>query len=88
MATAEIESAIVWGYSQGARVALDLALHAHSHVSGLILESGIPGIEDPSGPRHAEAAMPRMAGRIEAAPIEEFVALWERVLRSVVSRAT
>jgi 2-succinyl-6-hydroxy-2,4-cyclohexadiene-1-carboxylate synthase len=79
MARVGIESGIVWGYSQGARVALDLALHAHSHVSGLILESGIPGIEDPLDRANRRSRDAAMAGRIEAAPIEEFVALWEKV---------
>lgn len=79
MADEHIESAIIWGYSQGARVALDLALHAHSHVSGLVLESGVPGIEDPLDRANRRSRDAAMAGRIERAPIEEFVALWEKV---------
>ncbi|MGH2906129.1 MAG: alpha/beta fold hydrolase [Solirubrobacterales bacterium] len=79
MADLAVEAAIVWGYSQGARVAMDLALHAHSHVSGLILESGIPGIENPVDRASRRSRDAAMAGRIESAPIEEFVELWEKV---------
>jgi 2-succinyl-6-hydroxy-2,4-cyclohexadiene-1-carboxylate synthase len=74
-----VESGIVWGYSQGARVALDLALHAHSRVSGLIIESGIPGIEDPINRADRRSRDFALASRIESGPIEVFVDLWEQV---------
>ena len=79
MESAGVESGIIWGYSQGARVALDLALHAHSHVSGLILESGVPGIADPVARADRRSRDAAMAGRIEREPIEAFADLWEKV---------
>jgi 2-succinyl-6-hydroxy-2,4-cyclohexadiene-1-carboxylate synthase len=71
--------AVVWGYSQGARGAFDLALNAPESVAALIIESGIPGIEDPITRADRRSRDFALSTRIEAGKIEDFVNLWERV---------
>lgn len=71
--------AVVWGYSQGARAAFDLALNAPESVTALIIESGIPGIEDPIARADRRSRDFALSTRIEAGKIEDFVNLWERV---------
>jgi 2-succinyl-6-hydroxy-2,4-cyclohexadiene-1-carboxylate synthase len=73
------EHAVVWGYSQGARAAFDLALNAPERVSALIIESGVPGIEDPVARADRRSRDFALSTRIEAGKIEDFVNLWERV---------
>jgi 2-succinyl-6-hydroxy-2,4-cyclohexadiene-1-carboxylate synthase len=74
----EWEKAAVWGYSQGARVALDLALNLPDRVAALVLESGTAGIEDPDELQARIDRDEELAKRIESNPIEDFVELWER----------
>lgn len=69
----------VWGYSQGARVALDLALERPGLVGALILESGTPGFDDPLRRAERETADDLLAERIEKGSIRDFLELWERV---------
>lgn len=71
--------AIVWGYSQGGRVAYDLVLNSLQSVSALIIESAAPGIEDPINRADRRSRDFALASRIEAGPIEDFVGLWERI---------
>lgn len=71
--------AVVWGYSQGARAAFDLALNEPSAVAALVIESGIPGIEDPVARADRRSRDFALSTRIEAGKIEDFVNLWERV---------
>lgn len=71
--------AVVWGYSQGARAAFDLALHSPESVAALIIESGVPGIEDPIARADRRSRDYALSTRIEAGKIEDFVNLWERV---------
>jgi 2-succinyl-6-hydroxy-2,4-cyclohexadiene-1-carboxylate synthase len=71
--------AVVWGYSQGARAAFDLALNSPGSVAALIIESGIPGIEDPVSRADRRSRDYALSTRIEAGKIEDFVDLWERV---------
>ncbi|MBJ7459122.1 MAG: alpha/beta fold hydrolase [Thermoleophilaceae bacterium] len=71
--------AVVWGYSQGARVAFDLALNAPESVSALIIESGVPGIENAVSRADRRSRDFALSKRIEAGSIEDFVALWEKV---------
>ncbi|MGH2959372.1 MAG: alpha/beta fold hydrolase [Solirubrobacterales bacterium] len=71
--------AVVWGYSQGARAAFDLVLNAPESVAALIIESGIPGIEDPVTRADRRSRDFALSTRIEAGKIEDFVNLWERV---------
>lgn len=73
------QPSIVWGYSQGARAAFDLALNAPESVAALIVESGIPGIEDPVTRADRRSRDFALSTRIEAGKIEDFVSLWERV---------
>ncbi|MFT4050571.1 MAG: alpha/beta fold hydrolase [Solirubrobacterales bacterium] len=72
-------SAVVWGYSQGARVALDLVLNEPELVSALILESGTAGIEDPAARAERSKRDDQLSERIESRPIKDFVDDWERV---------
>jgi 2-succinyl-6-hydroxy-2,4-cyclohexadiene-1-carboxylate synthase len=69
----------VWGYSQGARPAFDLALERPELVSALIIESGIPGIEDPIARADRRSRDYALSTRIEQGTIEQFVDMWERV---------
>ncbi|MFY9265265.1 MAG: alpha/beta fold hydrolase [Solirubrobacterales bacterium] len=70
---------VVWGYSQGARVALDAVLFAPARFSAMILESGTAGIDDPLARADRRSRDVALASRIEAAPIEDFLDLWERI---------
>ena len=69
----------LWGYSQGARVALDFALAHPGKLSALILESGTAGIDDPLARADRRSRDFALASRIENQSIEEFVQLWELV---------
>lgn len=71
--------AIVWGYSQGVRAALDLALARPALVSALVLESGAAGISDPLARAERRSRDEALARRIENEPIEKFVAFWEMI---------
>lgn len=71
--------AVVWGYSQGARAAFDLTINSPDSVAALIIESGIPGIEDPIGRADRRSRDYALSTRIEAGKIEDFVNLWEQV---------
>lgn len=66
------------GYSQGARLALALALRAPHLVERLVLESGSPGLRQ----RHARAARRRadaaLAELLRARGVEDFVHRWEQ----------
>lgn len=73
------QPAVVWGYSQGARAAFDLALNEPSAVAALVIESGIPGIEDPVARADRRSRDFALSTRIEAGKIEDFVNMWERV---------
>jgi 2-succinyl-6-hydroxy-2,4-cyclohexadiene-1-carboxylate synthase len=73
------QPAVVWGYSQGARVAFDLAIAHPEAVSALIIESGIPGIDDPIARADRRSRDFTLSTRIEAGTIEDFVNMWERV---------
>jgi 2-succinyl-6-hydroxy-2,4-cyclohexadiene-1-carboxylate synthase len=68
---------VIIGYSQGARVAMALASRAQSQLSGLVLESGLPGIRQ----RHARAVRRRadhlLARSIQRRGVERFIAEWE-----------
>lgn len=69
--------AVLWGYSQGARVALDFALNHPELVAGLVIESGTAGIED-ENERHARhVADTGLADWIQHHSPEDFAARWE-----------
>jgi 2-succinyl-6-hydroxy-2,4-cyclohexadiene-1-carboxylate synthase len=71
--------ALVWGYSQGARAAYDLALNAPDAVAALILESGAPGIEDPLARAERRSRDFALSQRIAGGTIEQFVETWEKI---------
>lgn len=69
--------ATVWGYSQGARVAFDLALERPELVQALIIESGAPGIADAVQRAQRRRNDEDVAQRIESVSMEDFVRGWE-----------
>jgi 2-succinyl-6-hydroxy-2,4-cyclohexadiene-1-carboxylate synthase len=72
------EGALLVGYSLGGRLALRAALRAPARHPGVVTVGATAGIDEP-GERAARAeADERLASWIEAAPIEDVVALWER----------
>ena len=73
------EPAIVIGYSQGARLALALAVRHPRKVSRLVLESGTAGLV-----RHRDRALRRAedearASKLETQGVEAFIEDWERL---------
>jgi len=69
---------VVAGYSQGARLALALALRAPSALDGLLLESAAAGLADPDERRRRAADDEALATLLEAEGLEAFLARWER----------
>jgi 2-succinyl-6-hydroxy-2,4-cyclohexadiene-1-carboxylate synthase len=67
----------LFGYSQGARLALALALEERQRVRHLIVESGSPGLEDPVERSRRRGEDEALAQSIEREGIEAFVAKWE-----------
>lgn len=74
-----IDAPVIWGYSQGARIAFDFLLAHPGSARGAIIESGAPGIEDPVTRAERRSRDFAMSMRLEAGTIEEFVAMWELV---------
>jgi 2-succinyl-6-hydroxy-2,4-cyclohexadiene-1-carboxylate synthase len=72
-----LESAVLWGYSQGARVALDFALTEPAHVAGLVIESGTAGIEDETERQARRVADAGLADWISQHSPDEFASHWE-----------
>ena len=70
---------ILHGYSMGARVALYYAIHHETRLSGLILESGSPGIQDEAMRTERIQVDLARARVLELAPLETFVNDWERL---------
>jgi 2-succinyl-6-hydroxy-2,4-cyclohexadiene-1-carboxylate synthase len=72
------EGALLVGYSLGGRLALRAVLRDQARYAGLVIVGATAGIDDP-GQRSARAeADDRLASWIEAARIEDVVAVWER----------
>jgi 2-succinyl-6-hydroxy-2,4-cyclohexadiene-1-carboxylate synthase len=70
--------ALLVGYSLGGRVALRAALRDPERYAGLVTVGVTAGIEDPAERSARAEADERLASWIEAAPIEDVVAVWER----------
>ncbi|MDP4447535.1 2-succinyl-6-hydroxy-2,4-cyclohexadiene-1-carboxylate synthase [Staphylococcus hyicus] len=70
---------ILHGYSMGARVALYYACHHTSDLSGLILESGSPGIQEEMLREERIQVDAARARVLELAPLETFVNDWEQL---------
>lgn len=70
---------VLWGYSQGARAAFDLALHSPKLVAALVIESGVPGIRDAVRRADRRSRDFALSTRIEEGTIEQFVEMWESV---------
>ncbi|HVE83921.1 MAG TPA: 2-succinyl-6-hydroxy-2,4-cyclohexadiene-1-carboxylate synthase [Myxococcales bacterium] len=67
----------VLGYSQGARLALGLALRAPGKVSRLILESVNPGLNVPRERRARERDDEALASKIVRGGVDRFLRTWE-----------
>jgi 2-succinyl-6-hydroxy-2,4-cyclohexadiene-1-carboxylate synthase len=72
------ERALLVGYSLGGRLALRAALRDQSRYAGLVTVGATAGIEDPVQRSARAEADDRLASWIEAAAIEDVVAVWER----------
>jgi 2-succinyl-6-hydroxy-2,4-cyclohexadiene-1-carboxylate synthase len=70
--------ALLAGYSLGARLALRAALREPGRYAGLVTIGVTAGIEDAAERAARAEADERLASWIEAAPIEDVVAVWER----------
>jgi 2-succinyl-6-hydroxy-2,4-cyclohexadiene-1-carboxylate synthase len=70
---------VLWGYSLGARVALDLLLERPGVAAAAIIESGAPGIVDPLARADRRSRDEALARRLENGTIEQFVELWEQL---------
>ena len=71
------ESVLV-GYSMGARLALGLSLEFADRFAGLVFISGSPGLETPAARQKRWIADQRVANRLDAEPIEQFLEDWYR----------
>jgi 2-succinyl-6-hydroxy-2,4-cyclohexadiene-1-carboxylate synthase len=72
------EGAVLAGYSLGGRLALRAALRDPSRYAGVVTVGATAGIEDPGARTARTEADDRLASWMEAAPIEDIVAVWER----------
>jgi len=70
---------VVLGYSQGARLALALAVRFPERVTRLVLESGAPGIRRRSERAHRRRSDEAMAGVILEQGVDAFVDRWEQL---------
>lgn len=70
--------AVLAGYSLGGRLALRAVLRDPTRYAGLVTVGATAGIEDPVERSARAEADDRLASWIEAAPIEDVVAIWER----------
>jgi 2-succinyl-6-hydroxy-2,4-cyclohexadiene-1-carboxylate synthase len=78
IAAAAEDGAVLVGYSLGGRLALRAALRAPARYRGLVMVSATAGIDEPSIRSARAEADERLAAWMEAAPIADVVAIWER----------
>jgi 2-succinyl-6-hydroxy-2,4-cyclohexadiene-1-carboxylate synthase len=72
------EGAVLVGYSLGGRLALRAAVREPERYRGLVTIGATAGIDEPSARSERAEADERLASWMEAAPIEDVVAIWER----------
>jgi 2-succinyl-6-hydroxy-2,4-cyclohexadiene-1-carboxylate synthase len=72
------ERAILVGYSLGGRLALRAVLRDPGRYAALVTVGATAGIEDPAARVARAEADDRLASWMEAAPIQDIVAIWER----------
>jgi 2-succinyl-6-hydroxy-2,4-cyclohexadiene-1-carboxylate synthase len=72
------EGAVPVGYSLGGRLALRAVLRDPGRYGGLVTVGATAGIDDPELRSARAEADERLASWMEAAPIEDIVAIWER----------
>lgn len=72
------EGAVLVGYSLGGRLALRAALRAPQRYAALVTVGATAGIDEPTARGARAEADERLASWIEAAAIDDIVALWER----------
>ncbi|MGE0228081.1 MAG: 2-succinyl-6-hydroxy-2,4-cyclohexadiene-1-carboxylate synthase [Dehalococcoidia bacterium] len=73
------ERAAWFGYSMGARTALQVAAQRPDAVSALVLESGSPGLATPEEREARVQSDEALAERIEREGVEAFVRYWEAI---------
>jgi 2-succinyl-6-hydroxy-2,4-cyclohexadiene-1-carboxylate synthase len=78
IAEAAGEGAVLVGYSLGGRLALRAVLRDPGRYAGLVTVGATAGIDDPARRNARAEADDRLAAWMEAAPIEDVVAIWER----------
>jgi 2-succinyl-6-hydroxy-2,4-cyclohexadiene-1-carboxylate synthase len=71
-------SVLLVGYSLGGRLALRAAIREPHRYAGLITVSATAGIDEPATRVARAEADERLAAWMEATPIEDIVAIWER----------
>ncbi len=72
------EGRVLVGYSLGGRLALRAALADPRRYAGVVMLGATAGLDEPSLRRTRAEGDDRLATWIEAAPIEDVVAIWER----------
>jgi 2-succinyl-6-hydroxy-2,4-cyclohexadiene-1-carboxylate synthase len=78
IADAAEEGSVLVGYSLGGRLALRAVLRDPGRYAGLVTVGATAGIDDPALRSSRAEADDRLAAWMEAAPIEDVVAIWER----------
>jgi 2-succinyl-6-hydroxy-2,4-cyclohexadiene-1-carboxylate synthase len=78
IAAAAEDGAVLVGYSLGGRLALRAVLREPERYTGLVTVGVTAGIDEPSARSARAEADERLAAWMEAAPIEDVVAVWER----------